>query len=787
MSLAKLVCSLKSDLPNEIDFAMQAATVLANSDNFIWSNDYPLVDAICSSLHVYSCVCKDDTSIFSCYCYPRFWHKILDEKSINLKHIQAATLPADLEQSYVDFINLKDHEQDDHDKIYKRVRTAAEIIKQFSLTCGIKSPTSSLTTIRETENFDQQQYTNMNGDSNIQYIQNQTSNQAQQQVPTYQQQPPMNQHNNSQILQNHNHLQPMSSSHQLNITNNIAMMSNQMNQYTYTVNQTKKKRPKSSPSLLKFVSLLLVSKDMPLYLIGLDILSNTASKLSKIPDLFTSDGNVTKYVQMFQQHCINNICCPDGDIYVIIRSIEVVSKLISSSSSRLSNAILHHINESGLIDRIEQLLTSRNDVNLFLAALECCYRISRHQPQLIATGRAQPMTKILVNLLNCEEKMFFMPSALKRIALIGDEETSEWTQLPPPKILAQKTVDSKKIAQMNPASSPVRNNTLATTNNIRHSQIETNKLSPQKSQTLHQPMQVQTQTQTQTQNPSPLETHLPVQIQSHQPVQNHSTLNNKTSQPQDDKVANGLIMQNGLPNGQSHNLTQPTHDHSENHNQAQTNSDQTKAGAKSAQSSEQSQHSSDQRPPQPPAEAPSKEYICQWNTCNQQFTTPKQVYTHVFEVHIGSLAQNELSPCQWTGPNGAGPGCLTKRPKYSLLTHLNDFHCNPAALERALSRSDPIKPPVHPGYGPNAALLAIKRHACNTEKNGSKIPSYGSSPLSVSVRLTAALILRNLAKQSHEMKQALGNHEPLLSEICMTYGRDESKIIAECLSLFSSE
>lgn len=167
-----------------------------------------------------------------------------------------------------------------------------------------------------------------------------------------------------------------------------------------------------------------------------------------------------------------------------------------------------------------------------------------------------------------------------------------------------------------------------------------------------------------------------------------------------------------------------------------------------------------------------------------KFPDTKQVYGHVFDVHVETMEANELSSCLWTSPSGTGPGCLTKRPKYSLLTHLNDYHCNASALERALTQSDPIKPPEHPGYGPNAALMALKRHA-NIEKNGTKVLDH--SPLSVSVRLTSALILRNLATHSAEMKQALTYFEPLLSEICMTNGRDESKIIAECLSLFTKE
>lgn len=590
----KLVCSFKSHLPNEIDFAMQVATLLANTDNFTWSKDYQLVDAICSSLHVFTCICGYASNY--CDCYPKFWHKILDKRIANDPHIQAATVPPDTEQSYLNFDSLIDHDLKDHNRIYKRIKTAAELIKQFSMTCG----------------------------------------------PSTEQQ--------EQEKQN-----------------------DEENSYNFNYHQMKKKKLRASPSLLKFVSLLLQCDDTPLNLIGLDILSNTASKLSKIPDATNNDATCAKLVQMFQEQCIDNIGCQDGDIYIIIRSIEVVSKLISSSSSRVSSNIINLINERGLLVRIEQLLTSRNDVNLFLATLECCYRISRHQPHLIAAGRVQHLIKILVNLLNCEEKQFFTPNALKRIKLVDSGESIDWT-IPLP------NVESKNVVQVNQS------------------------------------------TTTKPQN-------------NHQKASNNLT-NNTNHLKTNNTVVKEPVKENG---SELNNI-----------------------------------------PPQPPA----KEYTCEWNNCNTKFTEAKQVYTHVFEVHIGSLAPDALSSCQWSGPNGSGPGCLTKRPKYSLLTHLNDFHCNTSALERALSKSEPIKPPEHPGYGPNAALLAIRRHA-NIEKNGSR--SQNHSPLSVSVRLTAALILRNLATVSSEMKHALENHEPLLSEICMTNGRDESKIIAECLSLFSSE
>lgn len=591
INMNKLICSFKSDLPNEIDFAMQVATLLANTENFSWSKDYPLVDAICSSLHVFSCVCNGDIAL-ACDCYPRFWHKILNDDNANNPYLQIATLPTETEQSYTNFPNIKDHELEDHNKIYKRIKAAAELIKQFSLTCDI-----ALKSEKQEINQDE---------------------------------------------------------------------------------PTRKKTAKSSPPLLKFISLLLYCDDTTLNLIGLDILSNTASKLSKVPE-HTNGLLCTKLVQMFQEHCIDNISCQDGDIYMIIRSIEVVSRLISSSNSRVYSSVVSLINDRKILLRIEQLLTSRNDVNLFLAALEFFYRISRHQPHLIASRRAQHLIKILVNLLNCEDNQFFTPTALKKIELLDNEE------------LTTITTPTIMMPSKPPPTAPLTATTTTT--------VSTTTTQPAQAQT--QAPKVQPQVQNNCQPPPP-----PPQLQQQQ----QSPLNENCS--------------------------------------------------------------------------PVPQFTCEWNGCNLKFPEPKQVVTHVFEKHVGSIQPNELSSCQWTGPKGSGPGCLTKRPKYSLLTHLNDFHCNEASLQRALSRSEPIKPPEHPGYGPNAALLAIRRHA-SLEKNGTR--SLSHSPLSVSVRLTAALILRNLASQSPEMRQALANHEPLLSEICMTNGRDESKIIAECLSLFNSD
>lgn len=531
----KLVCSFKSHLPNEIDFAMQVATVLANSDNFSWSKDYSLVDAICSSLHVFICVCEDAST---CYCYPRFWRKLLTKNS-SPSLFQAAS-PDD---SLKNFDTLKDHDLADQNKIYKRVKTTAELIKQFSMTIGTSDNDKS-------------------------------------------------------------------------------------NQNNYNYHCTKKKTLKVSPTLLKFVSLLLFCDDATLNIIGIDILSSTASKLSKLSNS-KDNPHCAKLVQMFHEHCVDCIVS-SSDIYFVRCSIDIISKLISSSSRR---SIVHLMNERNCISRLEQLLTNQHDVLLFMSTLECAYQISSHQPSML-TG-TKYLLKILLNLLNCDDD-HFSESALKRIKLSGVDDN---TPLKP------------QIRTLPPASTTVQ---------------------PPKQQPTTKAVPV-----------------APTSTTAEKP---------KVSEP--------------------------------------------------------------------------KRYICDWNNCKSEFPEPRKVYNHVFTVHIAPLPSEGLSSCLWSGPNGSGPGCLTKRPKYSLLTHLNDFHCSQAALEQ------PMRPPEHPGYAPNAAIFAIKRHA-NAKKEDKNL-----SIISISIRITAALTLRNLAIVSSDIKQALESHEHLLSEICMT-GRDESKIIAECLSLLS--
>lgn len=332
-NMNKLICSFKSELPNEIDFAMQIATLLANTNNFIWYRDYAVVDAICTSLHIYVSVCDD---ISDDYSYTKFWYKLLGQ-NISHDYLKAACYPPNVEPDSINF-ELFEEDSQINQKVYRRMKSAVEIIRQFSMTANQKRS------------------------------------------------------DNENVPDNHNQY------------------------HHYRSSENNKKKPKASVHLLKLVSLLIHCQDMPLNLIGLDILSNVASKLCKVP-YTCSDPICTQLVQVLQEYSVHSVTRPDGDIYIINRSIESISKILASSSVRVSTGIVSLIVEKNLVSRIEQFLTSHSEVTLFLSALEFCYILSRHQPHLIA-GKTKYLVKILVNLLDCDDFRYFTPKALKRIKIL---------------------------------------------------------------------------------------------------------------------------------------------------------------------------------------------------------------------------------------------------------------------------------------------------------------------------------------------------------------------------------
>ncbi|XP_023289924.1 AT-rich interactive domain-containing protein 2 [Orussus abietinus] len=200
-------------------------------------------------------------------------------------------------------------------------------------------------------------------------------------------------------------------------------------------------------------------------------------------------------------------------------------------------------------------------------------------------------------------------------------------------------------------------------------------------------------------------------------------------------------------------------------------------------------------------------FLCEWRGCLRQFKTAHEVYLHVCEAHCPTSGEEIL--CLWASCDGL------KRRRFSLMTHLYDRHCNSEVMsmrrkqltvtgKTEISTTTP-PPPHHPGYAPNAAFHAIKRHALEfvnpkelmqrPSKPAAAISSSSSprpgqnpppeqddneGPVTKSIRLTAALILRNLVIYSAHGRRHLRAYEPHLAGVALS-NVESSRTIAQVL------
>uniref|UniRef100_A0A1A9WJD6 ARID domain-containing protein n=1 Tax=Glossina brevipalpis TaxID=37001 RepID=A0A1A9WJD6_9MUSC len=197
-------------------------------------------------------------------------------------------------------------------------------------------------------------------------------------------------------------------------------------------------------------------------------------------------------------------------------------------------------------------------------------------------------------------------------------------------------------------------------------------------------------------------------------------------------------------------------------------------------------------------------YICDWRNCPRyKFKSLNDLQYHVCTSHAPDHldAVAEIF-CQW----GVGPGLCDgiPRKRFALMTHLIERHLTHESLRAAIQRRlatgihniNPIKPPVTivrnmeqsqktanssssspsssssnsqsqaPVTGPSA-LQAIKRHTAEFV-NAKELMDENEGPVTKSIRLTAALILRNLVAYTTTAKRSVRRYEPHLASIALS-------------------
>ncbi|XP_016056653.1 PREDICTED: AT-rich interactive domain-containing protein 2 isoform X2 [Miniopterus natalensis] len=188
---------------------------------------------------------------------------------------------------------------------------------------------------------------------------------------------------------------------------------------------------------------------------------------------------------------------------------------------------------------------------------------------------------------------------------------------------------------------------------------------------------------------------------------------------------------------------------------------------------------------------PGHNFMCLWQSCKKWFQTPSQVFYHAATEHGGK----DVYPgqCLWEGCEPF------QRQRFSFITHLQDKHCSKDALLAGLKQDEPgqagsqkpsTKQPAVGGTSstpraqkaivnhPSAALMALRRGSRNLVFRDFTDEKEG--PITKHIRLTAALILKNIGKYSECGRRLLKRHENNLSVLAIS-NMEASSTLAKCL------
>ncbi|CAF1061142.1 unnamed protein product [Rotaria sordida] len=182
------------------------------------------------------------------------------------------------------------------------------------------------------------------------------------------------------------------------------------------------------------------------------------------------------------------------------------------------------------------------------------------------------------------------------------------------------------------------------------------------------------------------------------------------------------------------------------------------------------------------------DYVCDWDNCRASFPTARAVFHHTCSIHVKHSSDYV---CLWNGCD------RLKRQKWALINHIQERHCSEIAFRQAKLK---LTNPIHStstmqsnistnsnriltsgsvGYTSDPAWYAIRRYM-QTNLFDEQINKNKEGPLTKSIRLTAALILRNIARHSSIGKQNLRQYEQIIANLALE-SSEASQTLSSCL------
>ncbi|XP_071941870.1 uncharacterized protein [Antedon mediterranea] len=184
-------------------------------------------------------------------------------------------------------------------------------------------------------------------------------------------------------------------------------------------------------------------------------------------------------------------------------------------------------------------------------------------------------------------------------------------------------------------------------------------------------------------------------------------------------------------------------------------------------------------------------YLCEWKGCKKSYNKAKSLWVHASKEHVTSDVYRGI--CEWNGCD------RVKRQVWSCVSHLQDKHCTEVALAAASAKRteqmlrQQSTPPSHasspspqPQSVPQAPVIYNAHNAYHAIRRSLHVPALkdllgeSEGPVTKSIRITAALILKNIAKYSPEGRRMLRHHEFHLARIVISQA-ESSSTLAKCL------
>ncbi|KAH9280009.1 AT-rich interactive domain-containing protein 2 [Echinococcus granulosus] len=196
---------------------------------------------------------------------------------------------------------------------------------------------------------------------------------------------------------------------------------------------------------------------------------------------------------------------------------------------------------------------------------------------------------------------------------------------------------------------------------------------------------------------------------------------------------------------------------------------------------------------------PPTVFACRWAECQKSFPSVDRLFSHVYSAHFTPIRGQQEITCKWLGCKESG----TRRSSLSLLDHLHEQHCAthpPGAPNKLLSTASTNSVTVESEGSLLTPLTTMKpslsatraavadcefRQALQADFMPTTSDAMREGPVTKHVRLTAALILHNLATYSSAARRQLRAYETLLCEMALS-GTEASSTLIKCLALLST-